>query len=118
MLLLLTAPPPPPVAVTPAMAPAVPDALVITPPFPAEPPFPLAIADPPAPPPPVGGTTLLAPPLPPWLAVEPAELPVVLPDDPWLQPIEDIRKTKLAPANNLDTVFNDSLVMQLPFVTC
>jgi hypothetical protein len=53
--------------------------------------------------------------LPPWFAVEPPELPLLRADDPWPQPIEEISSTRPAPANSQDAVFDDSLIMLLPF---
>jgi len=49
--------------------------------------------------------------------VDPPELPLLLADEPWLQPIEDISKTRPARANNLDKAFSVSLVMVLPFIS-
>jgi hypothetical protein len=101
------------VAPAPSPAPAVPDAPPRPPPLPAEPPFPPIAADPPAPPPPIGCVVGGAPALPPWPVAEPPTPPPLRAEP---QPIEDINKTRPAPANNLDGVFNDFLAMSSPFI--
>jgi hypothetical protein len=35
-------------------------------------------------------------------------------DDPWPQPLKDIRHTRIAPASNAAMVFDDSPVIRVP----
>jgi hypothetical protein len=49
------------------------------------------------------------------VGVEPPEPPPLWDDEPWLQPIEDIRKTRPDPANNQDAIVIAFLVMVIPF---